>query len=231
MKSYRPFLIIALVLVVSVIGGALLLRSGGSTDSFKAIEPTLKSPAQTGQKIPTETVVTLEEFGDYQCPPCGQLHPALKKLKEEFGPNLNFVFRNLPLTIIHKNALLAAQAAEAARGQNHFWEMHDLLYESQKLWSEDANPRAIFLKFARDIGLDTERFDRDLGGEEVKMQIEADQAAAARQGITGTPTILINGRLLRVEATTPEGIRISTLSRTMLPTMTRSPAISGAEVG
>jgi protein-disulfide isomerase len=207
MKTYRPFLIIALVLVVSVIGGAFLLRSGRSTDSFKANEPALNSPAPAGQKVPTGTTVTLEEFGDYQCPPCGQLHPTLTNLKKEFGPNLNFVFRNLPLTAIHKNALLAAQAAEAARVQNRFWEMHDLLYESQKLWSDDANPRPIFLKFARDLGLDTERFDRDLGGEEVKMRIEADQAAAARLGITGTPTILINGRLLRVEATTPEGIR------------------------
>lgn len=207
MKTYRPFLIIALVLVVSVIGGAFLLRSDRSTDSFKATEPILNSPAPTGQKVPTGTIVTLEEFGDYQCPPCGQLHPALKNIKNEFGSNLNFVFRNLPLTAIHKNALLAAQAAEAARVQNRFWEMHGLLYESQKLWSDDANPRPIFLKFARDLGLDTERFDRDLGGEEVKMRIEADQAAAARLGITGTPTILINGRLLRVDATTPEGIR------------------------
>jgi protein-disulfide isomerase len=207
MKTYRPFLIIALVLVVSVIGGAFLLRSDRGTDSFKAVEPTLNSPAQAEQKLPPNAIVTLEEFGDYQCPPCGQLHPTLKKLKEEFGPNLNFVFRNLPLTAIHKNALLAAQAAEAARVQNRFWEMHDLLYESQKLWSDDANPRPIFLKFAHDIGLDTERFDRDLGGEEVKMRIEADRDAAASQGINGTPTILINRRLLRVEATTPEGIR------------------------
>jgi protein-disulfide isomerase len=152
-------------------------------------------------------VVTLEEFGDYQCPPCGALHPALKKLKQEFGPNLNFVFRNLPLPAIHKNALVAAQAAEAARMQNRFWEMHDLLYENQDLWKDDINPRNIFAKFASDLGLDTKRFARDMDDKQVQMRIEADADAAAQLGVDGTPTILIEGRELRAEATTAEGIR------------------------
>jgi len=151
--------------------------------------------------------VTLEEFGDYQCPPCGALHPTLKQLKQEFGSNLNFIFRNLPLTSIHKNALLAAQAAEAARVQDHFWEMHDLLYENQDLWKDDINPRSIFLKFAADLGLDTARFTRDMDDKQVKLRIEADQAAAVELGINGTPTLLIDGRQLRTEVTNPEGIR------------------------
>jgi protein-disulfide isomerase len=202
MKNYRPFLIIAIVLAVSLIGGILLLKSGRGSDSF-----TPGAPAKEAGKPAAENIVTLEEFGDYQCPPCGELHPTLKKLKSELGPNLNFIFRNLPLTTIHKNALLAAQAAEAARVQNNFWEMHDLLYENQKLWSDDINPKQTFLKFARDLGLDTARFDRDLTSEEVKMRIEADRATAASQGIDGTPTVLINGRRLRLEATNAEGIR------------------------
>ena len=151
--------------------------------------------------------MTLEEFGDYQCPPCGELHPTLKRLKLEFGPNLNLVFRNLPLTTIHRNALAAAQAAEAARVQNRFWEMHDLLYENQGLWKEDINPRTIFLKFAADLGLDPGRFVRDMDGEQVKLRIEADQDAAAELGINGTPTILLDGRQLRPEVTNPDGIR------------------------
>jgi protein-disulfide isomerase len=207
MKNYRPFFIIAIVLLVSLIGGVLLLKSGRGGDSFTPAAPTPSTTPEHAGKPPAENIVTLEEFGDYQCPPCGALHPTLKKLKSELGPNLNFIFRNLPLTDLHKNALVAAQAAEAARVQNHFWEMHDLLYENQKLWSEDVNPKATFLKFARDLGLDAARFERDLASEEVKMRIETDQAAAASLGIDGTPTILINGRRLRVEATTPEGIR------------------------
>ena len=73
------------------------------------------------------------------------------------APSLNFVFRNLPLTM-HKNALTAAQAAEAARMQNRFWEMHDLLYQNQDLWKDDKNPKPRFVKFAADLGLDTARF-------------------------------------------------------------------------
>lgn len=206
MQKYRPFLIIAAVLAVAIIGTVRLLKWNRTKDSSTSIS---SSPRPTGQqpKLPPGAVVTLEEFGDYQCPPCGALHPTLKKLKHELGPNLNFVFRNLPLSSMHKNALAAAQAAEAARVQDRFWEMHDLLYENQNLWKDDINPRATFLKFAGDLGLDTARFVRDLDDQQVQMRIAADQDAAAKLGINGTPTILIDGRRLRDEVTTPEGIR------------------------
>ena len=204
-NSYRPFLIIALVLLVAAAGTALLLKSNQRGDSSSRTTNT-QSP-DSAKKNASNTVVTLEEFGDYQCPPCGQLHPTLKKLKQEYGEHLNFIFRNLPLTKIHQNALAAAQAAEAARIQSHFWEMHDLLYENQSLWKDDINPRSIFIKFAADLGLNTAQFTRDLDDKQIQMRIEADMDAAAKQGIDGTPTILINGRQLRVEMTTPDGVR------------------------
>jgi len=210
MQKYRPFLIIAIVLLVAVIGVTRLLRSGRNKNPFTATltsPPSTSTGAQPDRKLPPDAVVTLEEFGDYQCPPCGALHPTLKKLKQEFGPRLNFIFRNLPLTPIHKNALVAAQAAEAARMQDHFWEMHDLLYENQDLWKEDVNPKTIFLKFAADLGLDTSRFARDMDGKQVQQRIEADQDAAGELGVNGTPTILVDGRQLRPEVTTPDGVR------------------------
>ncbi|MGI8837098.1 MAG: DsbA family protein [Pyrinomonadaceae bacterium] len=205
MNSFRPFLIIGLVLLVAAAGSALLLQSNQSVDSSRATED--QSLGQASKLASADTVVTLEEFGDYQCPPCGQLHPTLKKLKLEYGDRLNFIFRNLPLTKIHQNALAAAQAAEAARIQRRFWEMHDLLYENQALWKDDVNPRSIFTKFAADLGLNTAQFTRDLDSKQVQMRIEADEDAAAQQGIGGTPTLLINGRLLRAEMTTPDGVR------------------------
>ncbi|MEP6743706.1 MAG: thioredoxin domain-containing protein [bacterium] len=205
MNNYRPFLIIGIVLLVAAAGTALLLESNQSRNSSSSAAD-IQSP-DTNKVIPPNTVVTLEEFGDYQCPACGQLHPTLKKLKQEYGDNLNLIFRNLPLTKVHQNALLAAQAAEAARIQNHFWEMHDLLYENQSLWKDDVNPRSIFIKFATDLGLNSAQFTRDLDDKQVQMRIEADEDAAAQQGIDGTPTIIINGRQLRAEMTTPEGVR------------------------
>jgi protein-disulfide isomerase len=206
MQKYRPFLIIALVLAIAIIGGSLLLRLSRK-QSFAG--PGLPSPQAISktQTIPAEAVVTLEEFGDYQCPPCGELHPILKQLKTEMGQNLNFLFRNLPLTTIHKNSLAAAQAAEAARMQNRFWEMHDLLYENQELWGDDVNPRTIFLKWSADLVLDASSFAQDMDGKQVKLRIEADQEAAAELGIHGTPTVLVNGRQLRPEVTKAEGIR------------------------
>jgi protein-disulfide isomerase len=206
MNSNRPFWIIALVLLVAAAGTALLLDSNQTGDSSSRVTDT-RSPDNANKNISADSVVTVEEFGDYQCPPCGQLHPTLKKLKQEYGANLNLVFRNLPLTKIHQNALAAAQAAEAARMQNRFWEMHDLLYENQSLWKDDVNPRSIFIKFAADLGLNTWQFTRDMNDKQTQMRIEADEEAAAKLGIDGTPTILINGRQLRAEMTTPEGVR------------------------
>jgi protein-disulfide isomerase len=210
MQRYRPFLIIAAVLLIAGLSMYLLLRPRSLQDSFVS-QPAAPGPTapvtDPKNNQPQGAVVTLEEFGDYQCPPCGALHPTLKKLKLEFGPNLNFVFRNLPLTSIHKNALTAAQAAEAARMQSRFWEMHDLLYENQALWVEDINPKTIFIKFAADLGLDTARFARDMDDKQVKLRIETDGAAAAELGINGTPTVLLDGRQLRSEVTTEAGIR------------------------
>jgi protein-disulfide isomerase len=200
-------MIIAMVLAVAVTGCNTLLRSERPLNPVSATSPAnTPGPGPTG-KLPADAVVTLEEFGDYQCPPCGVLHPTLKKLKQEFGTNLNFVFRNFPLTQIHKNALAAAQAAEAARMQDRFWEMHDFLYENQELWRDDINPQAIFLKEAEDLGLDMARFRRDMGDKQVQMRIDADTDAAAQFGVQGTPTIFIEGRELRPEVTNPEGIR------------------------
>ncbi|MEP6707681.1 MAG: thioredoxin domain-containing protein, partial [Pyrinomonadaceae bacterium] len=174
--------------------------------SSVATAPT-KSPAAAKTKPPTGKFVTMEEYGDYQCPPCGLLYPELKKIEAEYGSNLRMVFHHLPLTRIHKNALAAAHAAEAAGRQNHFWEMHDRLYRNQKAWSDEGDPRSIFIGYARELGLDVERFTRDMDSPEVDSRITADTQQATSLGIIGTPTILIDGRQLRPEATTPEGIK------------------------
>jgi protein-disulfide isomerase len=216
MRRYLPFVIIAAVLIAGLAVAFALFRSkqtAGSA-SFVAIQPSPNrasaSAATTQPKTPTSVVnvsVTVEEFGDYQCPPCGLLHPELKKIEHEYGSRVNFVFHNLPLSKIHKNALVAAQAAEAARLQNSFWQMHDLLYENQNAWKDQDDPRPKFISYARDLGLDSKRFTRDMDGPEVQQRIAADQQQAGSAGINGTPTILIEGRQLKPEVTNPEGIR------------------------
>jgi len=206
MRRSLPFLIIGAVLLLAVgIGWRMLARHGSGANSAVPGVSTVPGPPKV--KPATGQVVTVEEYGDYQCPPCGLLYPELKKIEAEYGSNLHVVFRHLPLTRMHKNALAAAQAAEAARLQNRFLEMHDRLYLNQKKWADEADARSVFVGYARDLGLDVGRFTRDMAGPEVNNRIAADAQQAVSRGVTGTPTLLIEGHQLRPEATTPEGIR------------------------
>ena len=218
MKRFLPGIIIIIVLATAVTGGIALFRSAKpsplvNSTPFTAATPatTLASPVASpvvmAQPLSENVSVTLEEFGDYQCPPCGLLHPELKSIKADYGKHLNFIFRNFPLSRIHKNAQAAAQAAEAARLQGSFWQMHDALYEHQKEWKDESDPSPVFRKFAGEIGLDLKRFDRDVDSLEVKARIDADSKRAESLNIEGTPTVLIEGKQVNNEAMTAEGIR------------------------
>ena len=135
--------------------------------------------------------VVLVEYGDYQCPHCGKAYPVVKKLQEEFGEQLNFVFRNFALTKIHPYAFLAAMATEAAAKQYAFWEMHDWLFENQV----KIIPRNI-LEFAEKIFLDMDQFKQDLENELLKEKVESDFMSGMRSGVNATPTFFINGEKL-----------------------------------
>src|SRR5207302_5987339 len=115
------------------------------------------------------------------CPPCGELYPDLKKIESEYGHQLHFVFHYFPLTGIHKNAMAAARAAEAARLQNKFWEMHDRLYRNQKAWVDEENPRPIFVSYARELGLNADQFQTDMDSNRVEQAIGADMQRGREQ--------------------------------------------------
>jgi protein-disulfide isomerase len=210
MQNLRPFLIIGLVLAAILIGSCFVIQNSNHNQLPNGVSSASPSSTPLTTQQPKKllgVVIKVEEFGDYQCPPCGALHPALKKINEDYGSNIDFIFHNFPLEQIHKNALAAAQAAEAARMQNRFREMHDRLYETQQVWSQEANPKPLFGKYALDLGLDTAQFFRDMGSEQVRMRIQADKDMGVQMGVTGTPTVFIEGRELKPEATTSEGIR------------------------
>ncbi len=134
--------------------------------------------------------VTLVEYGDYECPHCGALHPVIEAARKAFGGNLRFGFRHFPLRSSHPHALAAAKAAEAAGEQGRFWEMHDRLYRRQTQL-EDAD----LLRHARKIGLDVARFERELVARTHEVRIREDLASAAQSGAGGTPSLFINGEL------------------------------------
>ncbi len=132
--------------------------------------------------------VTLMEYGDYQCPYCGEAYSIVKQLQQKFDNNLRFVFRNFPLAQIHSYAEVAAEAAEAAGTQNKFWEMHDYLYEHQ---NQLAVPQLIAA--AGLLGLDVERFTDDLSRHAYAERVREDFLSGVRAGVNGTPTFFING--------------------------------------
>ena len=195
MRRYLPFVIIAAALIIALGSVALMLRSA-KTDTSTAPLPD-SSPSSSQVAVMPRTAVTLEEYGDYQCPPCGSLHPELKKLKSEFGDRIRFAFHHFPLTQIHKHALEASQAAAAAGLQGRFWEMHDLLYQNQSVWSEAPDLRPIVINFARQIGLDVDRFVKDMDGAQVAAIISADVKRGQSLGVNGTPTLFLDGLMVK----------------------------------
>jgi protein-disulfide isomerase len=137
---------------------------------------------------PQDAPVTLVEYGDFECPHCGRAYPVVKEIQSRLGGQLRFVFRNFPLTQIHPHAGRAAEAAEAAGGQGHFWEMHDQLFEHQAALDDES------LKgYAGEIGLEQDRFERDLQDGVYAPRVREDFVSGVRSGVNGTPTFFING--------------------------------------
>jgi protein-disulfide isomerase len=133
--------------------------------------------------------VTLVEYGDYQCPSCGQAYPIVKRLQKHFGKRLSFVFRNFPLSQIHQYAEPAAETAEFAGAHHKFWEMHDLLYENQERLDED-----LLDELSQQLNLDPEERARALESQQFEARVRADFSTGVRSGVNGTPTFFINAQ-------------------------------------
>ena len=132
--------------------------------------------------------ITLVEYGDYECPACGQAYWIIKKLQQALAGRLRFVFRNFPLTNIHPHAELAAEAAEAAAAQRKFWEMHDALYENQNALEEED-----LAEYANDLSLDADKLLEEIESGAYTGRVREDFQSGVRSGVNGTPTFFING--------------------------------------
>jgi protein-disulfide isomerase len=138
---------------------------------------------------PLNASLTLVEYGDYQCPYCGAAYPEVKKVQKELDSELRFVFRNFPLTNVHEFAMTAAETAEAAGAQGRLWPMHDFLYEHQETLG-DPN---VALGYAKKLGIDTQRFVREIAQHVYQKRIKDDFMGGVRSGVNGTPTFYVNG--------------------------------------
>lgn len=214
MKRYLPFAIIIAALVIAIGGGTLLFRIKQQRIAAANLAGTAASAKVYASELGAEPAhvrgaagapVTLEEFGDFQCGPCGDLSSTLEKIEDDYGGRLRVVFRQFPLAM-HLHALEAARASEAAGLQGRFWEMHDLLYHERFIWPRAPDVGTAFSDYAKTLGLDIERFKKDMNGEQVKARILADQRRARALGVDRTPIIFINNRQVPATSLTPPGL-------------------------
>lgn len=160
-----------------------------------APEANITALASTHTEGSTTSGVVLVEYGDYQCPACGQYYPVVKALVETYKDRITFQFRNFPLESLHQNARAGARAAEAANIQGKFWEMHDILYENQTSWQGSSDPLTLFTQYAQQVGVaDSAKFETDYKSAAVNDIISADVKEGQKFGITGTPTFILDGK-------------------------------------
>lgn len=224
MKRLLPFIIILVVLGVAIGSVVYMTKapsaSNGNT-SQSPVGPVTPKPSPTIAQVktgvpgadpphtmgPATAPVKIEEFGDFECPPCGLFHPILKQMHEEFGDKLHITFREYPLPI-HNHALPAASAAEAAGMQGKFWEMHALIFENQSTWKTEFDVRPVFEGYAKRIGLDVERFKRDVNSDRVEQRIFLDGKRARSMDVNSTPTVFLNGREVPFQSLPADSLRV-----------------------
>ncbi len=182
-------------LILGLVAGVGLLVAGlWYLSGMEEVDPTLLTvTANDWQQGPADAKVTLVEYADFECPACAAYQPVLKEVKETYKDGLRFVYRHFPLPM-HRNAVAASLASEAAGKQGKFWEMHDLLYKKQKEWgSKTAEDRSMFEKYATELGLNLDQFKTDIMSDEVRDKVEEQKSSGEDLNVRGTPTFFLNG--------------------------------------
>ena len=206
MRRYAPFAIIALVglLTIGVATGLYRAKmhpaqpaasASGASPAAAAAAPAPeveKEDENVHARGPRTAPVTLEVYGDFQCPSCATATYIIDELEKEYGEKMRVVFHQFPLAM-HQHAVKAAMAAEAAGLQGHFWEMHDMLYKNQPVWSRTTDPTSFFAAYAETLGLDGGQFAMDAKSPEIQARIISEGDAGVARGVKNTPTIFING--------------------------------------
>ena len=185
---------------VVVIIGLLALSGFGSNETSPPVGQGESQLVHADSHVPGEkgaSDVTFVEFLDFECEACGAFYPTMERIRKEYGDEITVAIRYFPIPS-HTNAQIAAQAVEAAANQGALEEMYKRMYETQVEWGESQDSKeALFVKFARDLGLDMGQFEKDLNAPETVERVKSDQEAGIALGVQGTPTIFFNGEKLR----------------------------------
>lgn len=189
MQKNSIFAKIFLVLIIlgAVLGAALWIKN--SRDSKLQKAQVSESLLANGGKV------TLEEFSDFQCPACAAAAPIVSELKKKYGDKLEIIFNDYPL-LYHKWAKKASEAAALASDQGKFWEYHDLLFERQQEWSQSSDATVFFKEYAKELGLDAEKFNKSLDSGEKEGYVNEKIKKGEEAGVDATPTFYLNGKKL-----------------------------------
>lgn len=184
-KSLAIFIAVTLGLLVGV--GAMLAQFGANAD-----KPIADIAGESVHSKGTGAI-KIVEFSDFQCPACLAVQAPFNQILKKYEGKVEVVYRHFPLSSIHKNAQIAAQAAVATGLQGKFWEMHDKLFTNQTIWASLADPREVFVGYAGELGIDMPKFILDMDSQAAKDVVAVDLLAASRYALTGTPTFYVNG--------------------------------------
>ena len=196
--------IIFSIVTVAILVGLVIFSKGTSLDVSKIDINTIQTANSQDGKIADHVFgksgskVTLVEYGDFQCPPCGSIYPRAKAISEQYKDQIQFVFRNFPIMTIHVNSKAAAAAAESAGLQGKYWEMHNKLYEGQSAWSDlnETDRTDYFVKLAQSLSLDINKFKSDMASTNITAKIDYDLAVGKKANVQGTPTFVLDGKTL-----------------------------------
>ncbi len=189
-----------LMVALIVVGLVYLKEKGGILQTSILANAVTDSDWKIGNPAAR---LTLIEYSDFQCPSCRVYHTFLKQLQQDFPKMILIVYRHFPLPQ-HQQAFLAALASEAAGKQGKFWEMNDLLFERQLIWSGEEKALDIFIEYAQLLNLNLDQFKKDLDSEVIKNKVESDLKSGQQAGLIGTPSFFINGRFIETPKTYPE---------------------------
>ena len=211
-----PLAIIVGVLILVIVGAYFLWNSpkpkpANNNAAVNTPANAAKTPASTASlgAVPPNMLgsptasVTIEEFADFQCGACAQVHPTMKELQGIYGSKIRFIFRHFPLSIpAHDKAYEAAAAAEAAGMQDRakFWAMQDQLFTNQQAWTTNPNYQTLWAEYAEKIGLNPEQFKNDMAGRDAKARVDADLLRGRGLNVGSTPTVLINGKNIPLDS-------------------------------
>lgn len=191
--------IIFAVVVLGIFGGIIWISKSNNTSNFTGDASHIINAAPIGDHVlgvKTEKV-TLIEYGDFQCPGCGRMYQPVHELTEKYSDKITFIFRHMPLTNIHPNALAAATAAEAAGLQGKYYEMHGILYQTQDSWktASVSQRTEIFQNYASQLGLDVNKYKADLSSKDITDKINRDiQTGKSQFKVDSTPTFILDGK-------------------------------------